>query len=96
MATRIIPKTELRQRIRQELADLGDDTVVITERGRAMALVVSVGRWNEIQSTIEDLEDRLAVLEHRASRDRGRPADKVLSDVEARGTHVRSPRRKTG
>lgn len=46
MATRVVPKTELRDRIREELAQLGEDSLLITERGRPLAIVVSVERWN--------------------------------------------------
>ena len=96
MATRIIPKTDLRDRIREELAELGDDTLVITERGRPVAVAVSVERWNELQERLEDLEDAVAVLEHRRTRDRGRPVAAVLSEVEKEQPAVRGSTRKTG
>ena len=83
MATRVIPKTELRDRIREELARLGDDSVLITERGRPLAVVVSVVRWNELQETVEDLEDTVAILEHRSEGKRGRSAESVFSAIEA-------------
>jgi len=83
MATRVLPKTELRERIREELASIGDDTLLITERGRPLAVVVSVDRWNALQETIEDLEDAVAVLEHRRSRRRGRPLASAVRDIEA-------------
>lgn len=96
MATRLVSKTELRERIRQELDDLRDDSLVITEHGQPIAVAVSVSRWNELQFRIEDLEDRLAILEHRAGKDRGRPAETVFSSIEAEGADVRRPHRKTG
>jgi prevent-host-death family protein len=96
MASRIIPKTDLRDRIRQELAELGDDTLVITERGRPVAVALSVERWNELQERLEDLDDAVAVLEHRSSRQRGRPAASVLSDIEKERTPVRGSARTTG
>lgn len=95
MATRIVPKTELRDRIREELADLGDDSVLITERGRPLAVVVSVERWNELQEAIEDLEDAVAILEHRSGADRGRPAEAVFSSIEAEEADVSRPARTT-
>ncbi len=82
MATRIVPKTRLRERIRAELADLADDTLVVTENGAPLAVMVSVGRWNAIQESIEDLEDRVAVLEHRAGPSLGRDLDAVAEDLE--------------
>ena len=96
MASRIVPKTELRERIRQELADLGDDTLVITERGRPKAVVVSVARWNALQDSLEDLEDAVAILDHRRSPRRGRPARVALAEIEAEGSDVPRSARQTG
>ena len=96
MATRIVPKTDLRDRIRKELAELGDDTLVITDRGRPVAVAVSVERWNGLQERLEDLEDAVAILEHRASRDRGHPAKSVISEIEKERSPVRGSARETG
>ena len=96
MATRVIPKTELRDRIREELAQLGEDSLLITERGRPLAVVVSVGRWNDLQESVEDLEDTLAVLESRFRGDNGRSAEAVLDEIEAREADVRRSARETG
>jgi len=96
MATRVIPKTELRDRIREELACLGDDSVLITERGRPLAVVVSVERWNELQETVEDLEDTVGIIEHRSEGKRGRPAESVFSAVEAEAADVSLKSRETG
>jgi prevent-host-death family protein len=89
MASRIIPKTALRDRIREELAKLGDDTLVITDRGHPVAVAVSVERWNDLQERVEDLEDAVVILEHRSSPQRGRPADSVLSELEREHGPVR-------
>jgi prevent-host-death family protein len=70
MATRLVPKTDLRDRIRDELAELGEDTIVVTERGRPLAVAISVERWNALQETMENLEDALAVAEARLAGDR--------------------------
>jgi prevent-host-death family protein len=96
MATRVVPKTELRDRIRRELADLGEDTLLVTERGRPLAVAVSVQRWNQLQERLEDLEDAVAVLEHRLSRRTGRPAESVFAAIEAEEVDVPRPARKTG
>jgi prevent-host-death family protein len=96
VATRVIPKTELRERIRQELADLGEDSLLITDRGRPLAVVVSVGRWNMLQETIEDLEDRVAVLEERSVGGDGRPAEAVFAEIEAEEADVQGSARHTG
>lgn len=96
MASRIISKTDLRDRIRAELADLGDDTIVVTERGRPVAVVVSVERWNELQLAVEDLEDHAAVLEHRLGRGGGMPAERVFAAIEAEEADVPARGRATG
>ncbi|MGQ0572859.1 MAG: type II toxin-antitoxin system prevent-host-death family antitoxin [Pseudonocardia sp.] len=83
MVSRIIPKTDLRDRIRAELAVLGDDTIVVTDRGRPIAVVVGVERWNEQQIALEELDDRVAVLEHRSSTRDVRPAEQVFAHIEA-------------
>lgn len=96
MATRVIPKTELRDRIREELAELGDDSLLITERGRPLAVVVSVGRWNGLQEQIEDLEDAMAIFEHRLEGGGGRSVESVFSSIELDESDVPGPTRKTG
>jgi len=96
MGTRVVPKTELRDRIRHELADLGEDTLLITERGRPLAVTVSVKRWNELQERLEDLEDAVAVLDHRLSKRTGRLAESVFAAIDAEEVDVPRPSRKTG
>lgn len=96
MATKVIPKTELRDRIREELSELGDDALLITERGRPLAVVVSVGRWNGLQGQIEDLEDAMAILEHRFEKSGGQSIESVLSSIEIDGSDVPGPTRQTG
>ncbi len=93
MATRLVPKTDLRDRIRDELAELGEDTIVVTERGRPLAVAISVERWNALQETMENLEDALAVAEVRLAEDRGRPAKDILEAID---DAVRGPARATG
>ncbi len=96
MASRIIPKTDLRDRIHAELADLGDDTIVVTERGRPVAVVVSVERWNDLQLALEDLEDQVAVFEHRLGGGGGVPAERVFTAIERRRRMYRLENRATG
>ena len=96
MAARIVPKTHLRDRIRDELADLGDDTLVVTDRGRPVAVLVSIDRWNALQETLEELHDTVAVIDHRANRDATAPAEKVFAAIEAEQTDVRRPARQAG
>jgi prevent-host-death family protein len=96
VATRIVPKTHLRDRIRDELADLGDDTLVVTDRGRPTAVLVSIARWNGLQETLEDLHDAVAVIDHRADRAATAPAENVFAAIEAEQADVRHPTRQAG
>ena len=86
MLKRIVPTTELGARIRKELARLGGQTLVITERGRPLAVAVSAERWNHLQEMVADLQDTVAVLHHRARGGRGRSAETVLREIEADST----------
>jgi prevent-host-death family protein len=96
MVTKVIPKTELRERIREELAQLGDDSLLITEHGRPLAVVVSVARWNDLHEQVEELEDTVAILEHRVQPGRVRAAESVFSSLELEESDVPSPSRKSG
>lgn len=96
MTTKVIPKTELRDRIRQELAGLGDDSILITERGRPLAVVVSTDRWNELQGHIEDLEDALATLEHRLEPAKTTLAEDVFAVLDLEESDAPDPTRQTG
>lgn len=93
---RIVPKTRLRDRIRDELADLGDDTLVVTDHGQPSAVVVSVERWNELQENLEELQDTLAILEHRSHPERLASAENVFSAIEAEQADVQRPVHKAG
>jgi PHD/YefM family antitoxin component YafN of YafNO toxin-antitoxin module len=75
MAFRTVPKTQLRARLKEELASLGDDALLITERGRAVAVTVTAERWNALQDRLDELHARVILLE----RQRGeRPAWEAL------------------
>jgi len=63
MAFKSVPKTLLRARLKQELASLGDDALLISERGRAIAVTVTTERWNALQDRLDDLHERVYVLE---------------------------------
>jgi PHD/YefM family antitoxin component YafN of YafNO toxin-antitoxin module len=93
---RIVPKTHLRDRIRDELADLGDDTLVVTDRGHPIAVLVSVDRWNDLQATLEDLQDAVAVHDHRADPRAAAPAESVFAAIEAEQADVRRAARQAG
>jgi prevent-host-death family protein len=82
--TRVVPKTQLRDRIKDEIAHLGEDTVMlVTDRGRPLAVMVSVERWNQLQEDLEDLEDTVAVLEHQLNPGDTISFEEYLAEVEA-------------
>ncbi len=82
--TRVIPKSELRQRIRQELEEIGWDNLLITDHGKPLAVAVSVEKWNDLQDSLEDLEDTVAVLESRLpGGSAARDAAEVFAEIEA-------------
>ena len=61
----IIPISELRQRQNQILEKLTHGPVVLTQRGRASAVLVSPNEWNLLVKELEDLQDSLDVFESR-------------------------------
>jgi prevent-host-death family protein len=82
--TRVVPKTQLRDRIKDEIARLNDDTVMlVTDRGRPLAVMVSVERWNQLQEDLEDLGDTVAVLEHQLNPGDSISLEEYLAEVEA-------------
>lgn len=82
--TRVVPKTQLRDRIKDEIAHLGADAVMlVTDRGRPLAVMVSVERWNQLQEDLEDLEDTVAVLEHQLNPGDTISFEEYLAEVEA-------------
>jgi prevent-host-death family protein len=70
---------------------LDDDAVVIAQRGRPIAVLVSVERWNALQERLEDLEDEVAILEHRTNGELGASAESVSSAIEAGGRAEERP-----
>ncbi len=82
---RIIPITDLQRQAGQVVGSLidSDEPVVVTQRGRAAAVIVSVARYQQIE---EDLE-RLDELELSEMVERGREAKRmgdVLSHAEVK------------
>lgn len=77
MAFRSVPKTRLRARLKEELATLGDDALLITERGLAIAVTVTAERWNALQDRLDDLEAQVILLER---EHRQRPSWEALLD----------------
>ena len=53
----IIPVTDLQRQAAQILGDLNDEPVVITQRGRASAVLLSARRYAEIEEDLQMLDD---------------------------------------
>ena len=69
MRFRTVPKTALRDRLRDELASLSDEALVITERGRAVAIVITAERWNRLQDELDELRAQSRLGSQRSGRD---------------------------
>ncbi|MDY7000557.1 MAG: type II toxin-antitoxin system Phd/YefM family antitoxin [Thermodesulfobacteriota bacterium] len=61
----MIPISELRQKQNQILEKLTQGPVVLTQRGRASAVLVSPNEWNLLVKELENLRDCIDVLESR-------------------------------
>ncbi len=53
----IIPVTDLQRQAAQILGDLDNEPVVITQRGRASAVLLSARRYAEIEEDLRMLDD---------------------------------------
>jgi prevent-host-death family protein len=61
----IVPISEAKPRL-AALVDMSEEKdVILTRRGRAAAVLVSVERYNDLLDRLEDLEDSLAVEQTR-------------------------------
>ena len=87
MAMRVVPKTQLRDRIREELSYLFHQDIVITHRGRPAAVIVHIDRWNHLQEQLELLEAALALHDF----DRPDEADALAATYRH---HSKGPRRR--
>ena len=69
MRFRTVPKTSLRDRLRDESASLGDEALVITQRGRAVAIVITAERWNRLQDELDELRAQSRLVDQRSGRE---------------------------
>jgi prevent-host-death family protein len=53
----IIPVTDLQRQAAQILGDLDNEPVIITQRGRASAVLISARRYAEIEEDLQMLDD---------------------------------------
>ena len=55
--------------MREELASLNDEALVITQRGRAIAIVITAERWNRPQDDLDELRAQARLNGQRSPRD---------------------------
>jgi len=84
-----IPISDLRARQSDILRDLSQGPVVLTQHGRAAAVMVSPERWNRLLEELEDLRDTIAAVEsydeYRRDPSTARPWAEVEIELKAEG-----------
>ena len=79
----LVPISELRLRQSEVLERLPEGPVLLTQHGRAAAVLVTPEQWNEIIEHLEFLEDSLDAIEMRERIDAGEEPVIDWSEVEA-------------
>ena len=59
----LLPISDLRQQQNEVLKRLQEAPVVLTQRGRAAAVMVNPAQWNALMEELEDLRDTLCGVE---------------------------------
>ena len=78
----LVPISGLRTRQNEILDQLADKPVVLTQHGRAAAVLVSPEQWNLLVELVEDLTDALDALEMRARIASGEETVRDWADIE--------------
>jgi prevent-host-death family protein len=60
---KILPFSDLRVRQSEVLDMLSDEPIVLAQRGRPAAVLVSVEAWNDLIERLEEAEDALDAIE---------------------------------
>jgi prevent-host-death family protein len=79
----LVPISEIRQRQNEILASLRDGPIVLTQHGRAAAVLLTPGEYNRLVAAVEDLEDAMD-----AAQARREPGDMDFDDYLARRERV--------
>lgn len=79
----LVPISELRLRQGEILERLSESPVILTQHGRAVAVLVSPEQWNQVVEYVEFLEDSLDALEVASRIGKGEEAVSDWGDVEA-------------
>ncbi len=78
----LVPISGLRTRQNEILDQLASRPVVLTQHGRAAAVLVSPEQWNLLVEMVEDLTDALDALEMRARIASGEETVRDWADIE--------------
>jgi prevent-host-death family protein len=77
--------SDLRTRKSEILSKLRDGPVVLTQHARAVGVLVSPGKWNQLIEELENLQDALAALEARQDAE---PSVELEQYAATRSRHV--------
>jgi prevent-host-death family protein len=85
----LLPISDLRQRQNEILLMLGSGPVILTQHGRAAAVMLSPDTWRELLAELEDLRDAVSAAEayEKARNDPAglRPWEEVKKELESEG-----------
>ena len=77
-----LPISELRHAQAQVIGRLTDGPIVLTQRGKAAAILVDPSLWNRLLERLEDLDDAVeglkALAEYNADPSSARPLEEIL------------------
>jgi prevent-host-death family protein len=79
--------SDLRLRQNEILNKLSDGPVVLTQRSKAVAVIVSPEQWNQLVGELEDLRDILAAREARADAEPAWDLDEYIAQRPQRVSH---------
>jgi prevent-host-death family protein len=79
----ILPISDLRTRARELLTRIKEEPVVITQRGRPQAVVVSYESYNEMVEALEEARDALIIDRALATAGKFYSIEEALADYEA-------------
>ncbi len=82
---KIVPFSDLRIRQAEVLEALTQGPVILAQRGRPSAVLVSIEKWNELIERLEEAEDTLEAIEVERNPEPGADLEEYL---EKRGIDV--------
>ena len=77
IVSEVVPISELRHKQNEIIRRLGDGPVILTQRGRGTAVLISLQRWRQMVRQLADLEEALEEV------DDIRATDQTLARIRA-------------